>query len=74
MDILNTILTAVLAASPGLFLALWAWFKAHAAQTDAKWDDAFVAFVTNIAKGVAADAVQAAAQTQAQAQSATAQK
>ncbi len=56
MEILNTIFIAVMAATPGLFLALWAWFKSHAAQTDAKWDDAFVVFVTSIAKGVAADA------------------
>lgn len=42
----------VLAALPGLILGGWAWFKSHAAQTEAAWDDEAVAFVEKIAQGV----------------------
>lgn len=52
----NDIAKAILTGAVPVVIALWAWFKAHAAQTDAKWDDAFVAFITNVAKGAVADA------------------
>jgi hypothetical protein len=51
-SITDLIITGVLAAAPGLVLGIWAWFKGHAAQTEAKWDDEAVAFVEKIAQGV----------------------
>ena len=50
--VLQTIVVAVLAATPGLVLSIWAWFKAHAATTAATWDDEAVAYVEKIAQGV----------------------
>jgi hypothetical protein len=50
--IFSNILDLAVASVPGLLLALWAWFKAHAAQSAAKWDDEAVAMVEKIAQGV----------------------
>lgn len=49
---LDTILTAIIAALPGLVLGAWALFKSYAASSAAKWDDEAVAFVEKIAAGV----------------------
>lgn len=51
-DVLSSILAAVLVAIPGLVIGAFAWFKAHAAQSAATWDDEAVAFVEKIAQGV----------------------
>jgi hypothetical protein len=51
-SITDLVITGILAAAPGLVLGIWAWFKGHAAQTEAKWDDEAVAFVEKIAQGV----------------------
>jgi hypothetical protein len=50
--IFGNILDLAVASIPGLILALWAWFKAHAAQSAAKWDDEAVAMVEKIAQRV----------------------
>jgi hypothetical protein len=50
--IFSNILNLAVASIPGLLLALWAWIKAHAAQSAAKWDDEAVAMVEKIAQGV----------------------
>lgn len=52
VGIIGTILIAVLAALPGTFLSIWAWFKAHAAETEASWDDEAVALVERVAQGI----------------------
>lgn len=54
MEFLDILVTALLASLPGLFIALWSWFKANAAQTEATWDDATVKFVEQIAGEVVA--------------------
>lgn len=54
---IDTILTAVLTVAPVLVIALWAWFKAHAASSAAKWDDEAVALVEKIAQNVVAGKV-----------------
>jgi hypothetical protein len=51
-SVLDSLTTLVLAAIPGLVLGGWAWFKAHAAQSAAKWDDEAVALVEKIAQSV----------------------
>lgn len=51
-DILSSILAALLAALPALFIAGWAWIKAHAAASAATWDDEAVALVEKIAQSV----------------------
>lgn len=51
-SITDLLVTAAVASAPGLFFGLWAWFKAHAAQTPAKWDDNVVSAVQTIAQGV----------------------
>ena len=51
-NILQTILIALLASAPALIMAVWAWAKAHAAGTEATWDDEAIAFVEKIAQGV----------------------
>jgi hypothetical protein len=50
--IFSNILDLAAASAPGLLLAFWALFKAHAAQSAAKWDDEAVAMVEKIAQGV----------------------
>ena len=50
--IVDSILAAIGAALPGLILGGWAWFKAHAAQSEAAWDDWMVARVKDVARGV----------------------
>jgi hypothetical protein len=52
--VIDQILGWALAAVPGLVIAGWAWLKAHAAQSAAKWDDEAVALVEKIAAGVVA--------------------
>ena len=54
MEFLDILLTAGLAALPGLVISVWAWFKANAAVTEATWDDATVKFVEQIAGEVVA--------------------
>lgn len=47
--------TIIAAAVPGvvaLVVAAWAWVKARAAQTPAKWDDRAVEFVEDVIRGV----------------------
>lgn len=51
-SILELILAGVAGSLPGLILAGWAWFKAHAAQSAAEWDDWLVARVEQVARGV----------------------
>ena len=51
-DVTGTILGIIVASAPGLVLGAWALFKAHAANSAAKWDDEAVAFVEKIAAGV----------------------
>jgi hypothetical protein len=48
----SQIIPMLIAAVPGILLGLWALFKAHAAQSEASWDDEAVAFVEKIAQGV----------------------
>jgi len=51
-SITDTILVAVIAAIPGLVMGVWAWFKAHAASTPAKWDDRVVGAIEGIAEKI----------------------
>lgn len=53
---MDSVLTIVLAALPGLAVAAWALFKGYAASSAAKWDDEAVAFVEKLAAGVVAKA------------------
>lgn len=48
----DLIVTGAIAAAPGILLGLWSWFKAHAAQSAAAWDDEAVKVVESIAQGV----------------------
>lgn len=52
MEILDAVIVAALAAAPSILIAAWAWFKANAAQTEAKWDDKAVEFVEEVAQKV----------------------
>ena len=49
VSVMQTIMIALVAGAPALFMAMWAWFKAHAAQTPEKWDDKVVATIEAIA-------------------------
>lgn len=66
-DILALILTGITAAIPTLFVALWSWFKAHAAQSAATWDDEAVALVQKIAQAVVDNNASGSTATAAQA-------
>jgi hypothetical protein len=51
-NLTDTLITAALAAAPGIVIGVWAWFKARSAETAAQWDDASVKFVEDIAKRI----------------------
>jgi hypothetical protein len=51
-NVWDQLLVAFVGALPALVVALWAWFKAHAASTSEKWDDDVVQAIEKIASGV----------------------
>ena len=46
------IILALADVAVSVILSLWAWFKSHAAQSEAKWDDEAVSYVEKLAQGV----------------------
>lgn len=51
-SVLTILLTAALAALPGIVISLWNGFKIRAEQTPEKWDDEVVRFIEDIASRV----------------------
>ncbi len=49
VSVLQTIMIALVAGAPALFMAMWAWFKARAIATPEKWDDKVVSTIEDIA-------------------------
>lgn len=48
----TNIVPLLLAQVPVVLIALWAWWKSHAAQSAAQWDDKSVQWIEQVAKAV----------------------
>lgn len=46
----EVVATALVAALPALAVSIWAWFKAHAAQSPETWDDRVVGFIEEVVR------------------------
>lgn len=57
LSIAELVLGAIGTAAVPTALALWGLFKAHAAQSEAAWDDWMVAAVEKVAREIAADEI-----------------